>query len=693
MAVSANNPRLSNPIKSDVPEIQQKEAALLKMDPTNVSDLEISAKRLTEISSGNWQFQMWNGSQWVNVGKLKMDVDTVDGYDASITPKANTVAVRGSNGKLQDSITGNAATADSAVTISTTLEVGKGGTGATSSEQARVNLGVPPTSHASANTTYGLSSESQYGHAKASSDEPAQDTDEGAVGIKVSEFARGDHSHKKVLGNANTYGQVKLTDSVSDGSAASSSVAASAKAVKDAYNAATEIMVGASDSEAGKAGIVPAPQAGQKDFFLRGDGTWAVAAGLPLGHFFTWPFSTPPDGSIVVNGATYSRTLYADLWSYISSKSDWVKTESEWQSIASANGGYCPYYSDGDGSTTFRVPKFAPYQQIALSSASAGTYHEAGLPNTTGFFSATIPDNHSYTAQGVFSGSSRPAGSLGPASFKPGGNANPTAPLYGYDFSLSKASPIYGKSTTVQPESNEWIVCVVAYGRATNVGNVDVSNVMSAVGTVQSDLTNYLPLTGGNITGAIRLYAGDDYIGNVVATNDETSGKSILIDTWEQGDHGAFIRLHKGSDKNNPGGIIVCARNTDGTICRSLTGHTNGDLWWDNKRIVRSVNGETADVNGNVNVSSVPNTGYWPNYHLAMVDNYNFNFYIRTPAWGTTWFVVGYAEVQASGYRWSKTFFAYAGANTDVVNITANGAVTWPNPHWTNQSICCFRFA
>ena len=295
MAVSVNSPSLNNPIRTDVPAIQQKEAALLKMDPTNVSDLEVGAKRLTEISSGNWQFQMWNGSQWVNVGKLQMDVDTVDSYHASITPKANTVAVRGSDGKLQDSITGNAATADYAVTLSETLVVGKGGTGATTAEQARSNLDVPPTSHASANTTYGISSESVYGHAKASSDAPAQDTDAGAVGIKVSEFARGDHSHKKVLGNASTYGQVKLTDSISDGSDASSSVAASAKAVKTAYdkavvasNEANSVMTGATADAAGTSGNVPAPAAGQQDFFLRGSGHWAPVPALFKGAIISY---------------------------------------------------------------------------------------------------------------------------------------------------------------------------------------------------------------------------------------------------------------------------------------------------------------------------------------------------------------------------------------------------------------------
>ena len=274
MAISANNPRLSNPIKSDVPEIQQKEAALLKMDPTNVSDLEVGAKRLTEISSGNWQFQMWNGSQWVNVGKLQMDVDTVDSYHASVTPKANTIAVRGSDGKLQDSIKGNAATATSAATLSETLVVGKGGTGATTAAQARTNLGVPPTSHASANTTYGLSSESVYGHAKASSSAPVQDTDAGAVGSKTAEFARGDHSHKKVLGTSKVYGQVKLTDSVTSTSAASSHIGASAKAVKTAYNAATATMTGATASVDGKAGNVPPPKISDINSALFGDGTW-----------------------------------------------------------------------------------------------------------------------------------------------------------------------------------------------------------------------------------------------------------------------------------------------------------------------------------------------------------------------------------------------------------------------------------
>lgn len=203
------------------------------------------------------------------------------------------------------------------------------------------------------------------------------------------------------------------------------------------------------------------------------------AAGLPLGHIYLWPFSTPPDGSIQLNGGTYSRELYSDLWNLIQTKG-WYKPEAEWQSIASANGGYCPWYSDGDGSTTFRVPKFAPYQKLTLASNDAGKYYDAGLPNIEG------------AVGGVFV-----YGEGGTGAFLDSVKENPVAftdnGLMRYqwrtlNFKASNSNVIYGNSDTIQPESHDWIVCVVAFGTATNVGSVDVVNVMSAVNQVQSEI-------------------------------------------------------------------------------------------------------------------------------------------------------------------------------------------------------------
>ena len=79
--------------------------------------------------------------------------------------------------------------------------------------------------------------------------------------------------------------------------------AATANAVKTAYDAATTVMIGATSSAAGAAGRVPAPAAGDNKSYLRGDGTWVTvpvyesddyttqltmiidSAGTEIGHF------------------------------------------------------------------------------------------------------------------------------------------------------------------------------------------------------------------------------------------------------------------------------------------------------------------------------------------------------------------------------------------------------------------------
>jgi chemotaxis protein histidine kinase CheA len=203
---------------------------------------------------------------------------------------------------------------------------------------------------------------------------------------------------------------------------------------------------------------------------------------LPMGHLFAWPYQTPPDGAIQCNGATYNRALYEDFFDYAESKG-WVKTEQEWQSIASANEGYCPYYSQGDGSTTFRTPKFAPFMQVAIASGNVGTYHRAGLPNITG--RSDLGGVHSAIN---FSGAILTEHGVGDATGATHTNAGGPQKVK-ITFNASNSNFIYGRSSTVQPASNEWMICVVVAGQATNIGSVDVGNVMSAVAQVQASVS------------------------------------------------------------------------------------------------------------------------------------------------------------------------------------------------------------
>lgn len=490
MTNSWTNPRLVTPIRDDVPNLQQKLIALLKQDPTTIIDVPAEAKRLYEVSAGNWQLQKYNGTSWIPLNKLQMDVDKVDGYDATITSTPNTVAVRGADGKLQGDITGNAATASSATTLSQTLPVNKGGTGATTSEQARTNLGVPPTSHASTATTHGVGNASQYGHLKLSdvtnslsgvsggiaatpvavktakdAADAAQNAADSAM-AKASETATDSKagiayfpapftvgSDGKIGIRTATISQTGIVQLNNTITSTSSTQAATASAVKQAYDKAVQA---------------------------------SNRASLPLGHFFVHPFPTPPDGCLIVNGSLYNRSLYADLFAYEQAQGNVIK-EAEWQSIASENGGYCPWFSDGDGSTTFRTPKFAPYQKIALTASQAGQYHAPGLPNIVGVLNNTV-----YLSQVNATGAFYTIGTGG-GQFSGGGGV---AGAWNVGFSAQRSNSIYGKSTTVEIESNEWIVCVVAFGVATNVGSVDVANVMSAVEQVQSKITDAIEIEG-----------------------------------------------------------------------------------------------------------------------------------------------------------------------------------------------------
>lgn len=203
----------------------------------------------------------------------------------------------------------------------------------------------------------------------------------------------------------------------------------------------------------------------------------------PLGFHYLHPYGTVPADSIICNGATYSRALYKDFFDYITDQG-WVKTEAEWQEIAERDNGFCPFYSEGDGSTNFRTPRFAPYQQIAMEVAKATTYHQAGLPNSEGWFKL---GSSAYYGDPATSGMC--TRSEEESVDKWGGHTD-GAWRYGrtYKVSLKDGNPIYGRSDSVQTESHEWVMCVVVYGIATNVGSVDIQNVMSAVNAVQAQV-------------------------------------------------------------------------------------------------------------------------------------------------------------------------------------------------------------
>ena len=138
----------------------------------------------------------FGGVGWTTPSNLAK-YGSIYSYDAAqnATFPANVTAT-----KFIGPLQGNADTAtklSNAVTFKTSSSATSGtpydGSGAVTVTYSTV--GAAPTSHASTGTTYGVSSDTKYGHAMASSTAPKAPAATASVGSETAKFARGDHVH------------------------------------------------------------------------------------------------------------------------------------------------------------------------------------------------------------------------------------------------------------------------------------------------------------------------------------------------------------------------------------------------------------------------------------------------------------------------------------------------------------------
>lgn len=80
--------------------------------------------------------------------------------------------------------------------------------------------------------------------------------------------------------------------------------------------------------------------------YVRQDAAWTIVQGVPTGAVFYVPASAAPFGSIKANGASLSRTTYADLWAYAQASGNLVTQASK----------QTGQFGTGDESTTFTIP-------------------------------------------------------------------------------------------------------------------------------------------------------------------------------------------------------------------------------------------------------------------------------------------------------------------------------------------------
>lgn len=221
---------------------------------------------------------------------------------------------------------------------------------------------------------------------------------------------------------------------------------------------------------------------------------------IPVGHeYFTFNPNVP-QGSLPLFGGEYSRETYSDLWAWVQQQTGYLKTEAEWQVISASNNGNVPYYSDGDGSTTFRVPSLKCWVRGANGTVSeVGSYLQAGLPNITGRIGHGDGwDTPNAIGEGAFTASNE-----GNSSFQRTANQGPG----GWNFDASRSSSIYGNSNTVQPPSIVGMWLVKAYGVIVDTGTIDEQQYIDDRFAAAKDYTD-MEVETGVPTGCVQAFAG-----------------------------------------------------------------------------------------------------------------------------------------------------------------------------------------
>lgn len=213
---------------------------------------------------------------------------------------------------------------------------------------------------------------------------------------------------------------------------------------------------------------------------------WAVrkfgGAGLPVGFEYFTTNPNIPAGSLPLLGGVYSRTLYKDLWNWVQEQTGYLISESEWQEKSAANEGNVPFYSTGDGTTTFRVPSLKCWVKGANGIEEVGSYLSAGLPNIYG----TFPLSTRYSSTDV---SLRLSGPFSFSYEHTGAMYNTETDCSGrITFNANASNPIYGNSDTVQPPSIVGMWLVKAYGTITNVGSIDLAETLLKQTTEQTSI-------------------------------------------------------------------------------------------------------------------------------------------------------------------------------------------------------------
>ena len=273
---------------------------------------------------------------------------------------------------------------------------------------------------------------------------------------------------------------------------------------------------------------------------------------MPVGFEDYVSYTELDPGQLIRNGQLVSREIYSDLWNFVQSKPSMLLTEEEWQANLTANEGLaCNYYSAGDGSTNFRLPKASVIVLPDPNPENINKYSTDTQRNITGllaprtitnqgrnlFINATSTWDTGYQSlsdMGAFrikdiswSGSHLPmqSGSEDLSNYK----------TTAIDFDASRSVGVEHTGNEVKPKTITKLPIVYAFGRIVNAGELDFQTVVQKQNdlTLNHQIKSFTDLTQIGLTNGIEQLQD---IGKNLPDNSQ-----ITYRVWEKDNHNHVI--------------------------------------------------------------------------------------------------------------------------------------------------------
>lgn len=199
--------------------------------------------------------------------------------------------------------------------------------------------------------------------------------------------------------------------------------------------------------------------------------------------------------------------------------------ETSWQNCVSSYGECAKFVYDSTNNTV-RLPKISGIIEGTFNALAVGNLTEAGLPDISGYLT-DMNSNPEITSCGAFSHEYTNSFNMTAGS----GNHY----IETIRFSAHSANPLYGSSSTVQPQTVKYLVYIVVATTPKTDIQIDINNIATDLNNkVDTDLTNctkpYITETYKNGSSWYRIYSdGWCEQGGIVSVAQNSTGTTVTL--------------------------------------------------------------------------------------------------------------------------------------------------------------------